>query len=84
MKRVNDFPNDVMILFSILIVNGLSNLWQQLDKLASELESELWEALDVGSKWLNNFNARKVYLVSFNCSNKYGAIDVKMDGSAFD
>ena len=57
-----------------------SNLWQQLE-LASELESDLQDTVDWGRKWLVDFNAGKTQLVSFDWSNKTGAIDVKMDGS---
>ena len=52
--------------------------------MASELEYDLGDALDVGRKWLVNFSARKAYLVSFHCSNWSGAIDVKIDGSTLD
>ena len=32
-----------------------------------------------GRKWLVDFNAGKIQLVSFDCSRNTGAIDVKMD-----
>ena len=37
--------------------------------------------MDWGRKWLVDFNAGKTQLVSFDQSNKTGAIDVKMDES---
>ena len=52
---------------------------QQLE-LASELESDLRDTVDWGRIWLVDFNAGKTQLVSFDRSNKTGAIDVKMDG----
>ena len=59
------------------------DLWQQLE-LASELESDLRDTVDWGRKWLFDFNAGKTQLVSFDRYNNTGAIDVKMDGSAFE
>ena len=55
-----------------------SDMWQQL-QLASELESELEDTVDLGRKWLVDFNAQ---LVSFDRSNNTGA--VKMDGSVLE
>ena len=60
-----------------------SDLWQQLE-LASELESDLWDTVDWGTKWLNDFNAGKSQLVLFDQSNNNGSIDVKMDGSVLE
>ena len=60
-----------------------SDLWQQLE-LASELESDLWDTVDWGKKWLVDFNAGKTQLVSFDRSNNNGSIDVKMDGSVLE
>ena len=40
--------------------------------------------MDWGRKWLVDFNAGKTQLVSFDQSNKIGAIDVKMDGSVLE
>ena len=57
-----------------------SDLWQQLE-LASELESDLRDTVDWGKKWLFDFSAGKIRLVSFDWPNNTGAIDVKMDGS---
>ena len=61
----------------------VSNLWQQVE-LTSELESDLLDTLDWGSKWLVDFNTGKTQLVSFDQSNNTGAIDVKMDGSVLE
>ena len=52
--------------------------------MASELESDLQDTVDWGRKWLVDFNAGKIQLVSFDWSNNTGAIDVKMDGSALE
>ena len=60
-----------------------SDLWQQ-PELASELESDLWDTVDWGKKWLVDFNAGKTQLVSFDWSNNNGSIDVKMDGSVLE
>ena len=54
--------------------------WQQLE-LISELESDLRDTVDWGRKWLLDFNAGKIQLVSFDWFNETGAIDVKMGGS---
>ena len=48
--------------------------------MASELESDLGDTVDWGSKWLADFKAGKTQLVSFDWSNNSGAIDMKMDG----
>ena len=37
--------------------------------------------MDWGKKWLVDFNAGKIQLVSFDRSNNNSSIDVKMDGS---
>ena len=60
-----------------------SDLWQQLE-LASELESDLRDTVDWGRKWLVDFNAGKIQLVSFDHSNNTGAIGMNMDGSALE
>ena len=60
-----------------------SDLWQQLE-LALELESGLRDTVDWGRKWLVDFNAGKIQLVSFDRPNSTGAIDMKMDGSVIE
>ena len=40
--------------------------------------------MDLGRKWLVDFNAGKAQLVLFDWSKNTGAIDVKMDGSVLD
>ena len=40
--------------------------------------------MDLGKKWLVDFNAGKTQLVSFDRSNNDGSIDVKMDGSVLE
>ena len=58
-------------------------MWQQLE-LASELESEVQDTVDWGTKWLVDFNAGKTQLVPFDWSNSTGAVDVKMNGSVLE
>ena len=43
-----------------------------LAELASELESDLRDTVDWGKKWLVDFNAGKIQLVSFECSINNG------------
>ena len=57
-----------------------SDIWFVQLELASKLESDLWDTLDLGRKWLVDFNAGKTQLVLFHRYNNTGAIDVKMDG----
>ena len=52
--------------------------------MAYELASDLQYTVDWGRKWLVDFNARKIQLVSFDGCNNTGAIDVKMNGSVLD
>ena len=40
--------------------------------------------MDLGRKWLVDFNAGKTQLVSFDQSNNTGATDVKKDGSVLE
>ena len=60
-----------------------TTIWQELE-LASELESDLRDTVDLGKKWLVDFNAGKTQLVSFDRSNNNGYIDVKIDWSALE
>ena len=88
---MNDLPDDVICNIAIYAddttfyskCNQASDLWQQLE-LASELESDLQDTVDWGSKWLVDFNAGKTQLVSFDRSKNTGAIDVKMDRSVLE
>ena len=59
-----------------------SDLWQQLE-LASELKSDLRDAVDCGRKRLVDFSAGKTRLVWFDRSSNT-AIDVEMDGSVLE
>ena len=52
--------------------------------MASELESNLQDTVDLSKKWLVDFNARKTQLVSFDQSNNNGSIDVKIGGSVLE
>ena len=54
------------------------------NNLASEIVSDLQDTVDWGKKWLVDFNAGKIQLVSFDQSNNTGSIDVKMDGSVLE
>ena len=54
-------------------------MWEQLE-LDSGLESDLRDIPDWDRKWPIEFNAGKTQFVSFDQSNKSGAIDVKMGG----
>ena len=87
---INDLPDDVcdIAIFADDTTlcpkcHQVSDLWQQLE-LASELKSDLQDTLDWGRKWLVDFNAGKMQLVSFDWFNNTGAIDVKMDGSVLE
>ena len=40
--------------------------------------------MDLGRKWLVDYNAGKSQLDSFDTSNNTGAIDIKMNGSALE
>ena len=88
---INDLPDDVICDTAIYADDTTlyskwdqaSDLWQQL-QLASELESDLWDTVDLGKNWLLDFNAGKTQLVSFDWPNNTGSIDVKMDGSVLE
>ena len=87
MQYINDLRDNVI--FNIFICTDdttlyskcdrTSDLWQQLE-LASELESDQWDIVDRGRKWLIDFNAGKIQLISSDRSNNTGSIDVKMNG----
>ena len=88
---INNPPDDVICNIAIYAndttlhskCDQASDLWQQLE-LASELESDLRDAVDWGKKWLVDFSAGKTQLVSFDQCNNNGCIDVKMDWSLFE
>ena len=85
---INDLPDDVICDIVIYAddttpyskCDWASDLWQQLE-LASQLESDLWDTVDWGKKWLVDFNAGKTQLVLFDQSNNNSSYDVKMGGS---
>ena len=85
---ITDLPNDVICDSAIYADNTTlystcdqtSDLWQQLE-LASELKSNLRDAVDWGRKWVVDFNAGKTQLVSFDRPNNTDGNDVKMDGA---
>ena len=76
---INDIPDDVICDIAIYAgdttlysnCDQASDLWQQLE-LACELESDLQDTVDWGKKWLVDFNAAKIQLVSFDRSNNNG------------
>ena len=84
---INDVPGSIIFNIAIYVDDTTlnsrwdqaSDLWQQLE-LASELQSDLRDTGNWGRKWLVDFIAGTTRLVSFDCSNNTGAIDVKMDG----
>ena len=88
---INDLPDDVICDIAVYADDATlyskcdwaSDLWQQIE-LASELESDLRDTLDLGKKWLVDFKAGKTQLVSFDRSNNNGSIDGEMDGSALE
>ena len=49
--------------------------------MPSELESDLWDTVDLGREWLVVSSAGKTQLVSFDWSLDSGAVDVNMDVS---
>ena len=85
---INDLPDDVICDIAIYAddttlysrCDRASDLWQQLE-LASELESDLRDTVDWGEKWLVDFSAGKIQLVSFDRYNNNGSIDMKMGRS---
>ena len=81
-----DLPDDVICNVDTTLYSKCdqaSDLWQQLE-LAPELELDLQDTADLGRKSLVDFNAGKTQLVSFDRSNKTGAIDVKFYGSVLE
>ena len=70
---VNDLPDDVICYIAIYAddttfcskCDQASDLWQQLE-LVSELGFDLQDTVDLGKKWLVDFNAGKTQLVSFD------------------
>ena len=52
--------------------------------MAAEHESDLQDTVDRGRKWLVDFNAGKTHFISFDLSDNFSAIDVKMYGSVLD
>ena len=52
--------------------------------MAGEVESDLWDTVDWGRRWLVDFNAEITQLVSFDQSNNAGAVFVKMNGFIFE
>ena len=72
---INDLPDADVVVYNIAIYgddttlytkcNQASDLWQQLE-LASELEFDLQDTVDLGRLWLIGFNTGKTQLVSFD------------------
>ena len=88
---INDLPDVVICGIAIYAddttvyskCDQASDLWQQLES-ASEFESDQRDTVDLGKKWLADFNAGKTQLVLFDWSNNNGSIDVKMDESVLE
>ena len=80
---INDLYDDVIWNIAIYVddttlysqCDQVSDVWQQLE-LAAELESDLWDTVDWGRKWLVDFNPGKTQTLCLTI----GAIDGKMDG----
>ena len=91
LQHINDLRDDVICDIAIYAddtalyskCDQASDLWQQLE-LTSEFEPDLRDTVDWGRKWLIDFNAGKIQLVSFDQSNNTGAIDVKIDESVLE
>ena len=66
-----------------VVLDGKSSQEYLLYLIASELDSDLRDTVDLGVKWLIDFNAGETQLVLFDQSGNTGAIDIKMDGSSF-
>ena len=72
---INDLPDADVVVYNIAIYgddttlytkcNWASDLWQQLE-LASELEFDLQDTVDLGRLWLIGFNTGRTQLVSFD------------------
>ena len=85
---INDLPDDVICDIAIYADDTTlyskhgrtPDMWQQLES-ASQIESDLWDTVDWGKKWLADFSPGKTQLFSLDRSNNTGSIDVKMDGS---
>ena len=65
-------PSMLMILFTLSVMRSLE---------VSELESNLVDTVDWGTKWLVDFSSGKAQIVSFDWAHNAGAIDMKMDRS---
>ena len=86
---INDLLDDIIC--NIAIYADDTTLYSTCDQAsgtnqnwASELESDLRDTADWGSKWLVDFNAGKAQLVLFDRFKSTGTIDVKMDASVFE
>ena len=85
--NINDLPDDVICNIFVYAddttlyskCDQVSDLWRQLELLASELECGLWDTMDWDRKWLFNFHAGKTQLFLFDWSKSTGAIDVKIN-----
>ena len=64
---INEIPDDVIynIVFMLMVLyskfNQASDLWQQLES-ASESESDLWDTVDWGRKWILFFGLQSKWL----------------------
>ena len=88
---INDLPDDVICNIAVYAddttlyskCDQACDLWQQLE-LASELEFDLKDTVNLSKKWLVDVSAGKTQLVSFDQSINNGFIDMEMDGSVLE
>ena len=72
--HINDLPHDVICNIAVYIENTTFHFkfdqasdLSQLLKMGTEHESDLWDTVDWGRKWIFHLNAGKTQLVSFDC-----------------
>ena len=72
----------VILLSMLMILRSVLSVMRHL--ISGKNLNLIYETLDWGKKWLNDFNAGKTQLVLFDQSNNFGSIDVKMNGSVLE
>ena len=91
---INDLPDDVVCNIVISVTSMLTTLLSILSVIMHLIRgnnlkwllnlSLIYETLVWGKKWLVDFSARKIHLVSFDRFINNGSIDVKTDGSVLE